>query len=96
MASESYPQIESESVTIVRPRRWPLYYAGLSATFGGLIMGTAIAWSAPALNMLRPNKTDHSQDVFPMSDGEASFVASLMPAGALVGGNVSNFFSKFV
>ena len=50
-----------------------------------MIMGTTIGWSGPALHSLRPNDTDHSQDVFPMSDNDASLIASLMPAGALLG-----------
>ena len=50
-----------------------------------MIMGTTIGWSGPALHLLRPNDTDHSKDVFPMSDNDASLIASLMPAGALLG-----------
>jgi len=63
----------------------PQYFAAFSATIGGMIMGTTIGWSGPALHLLRPNDTDHSQDVFPMSDNDASLIASLMPAGALLG-----------
>ena len=39
----------------------PQYFAAFSATIGGMIMGTTIGWSGPALHLLRPNETDHSQ-----------------------------------
>ena len=70
------------------------YFVTFSATIGGMIMGTCIGWSGPALHLLRPDDSD--QDVFPISDGQASFIASLMPAGALVGGSmVFNIFFLF-
>ena len=63
-----------------------------------MIMGTCIGWSGPALHLLRPNETDHSKDVFPISDLQSTFIASLMPAGALFGGMqylIYEFFSNF-
>ena len=39
----------------------PQYFAAFSATMGGMIMGTTIGWSGPALHLLRPNDTDPSQ-----------------------------------
>merc|ERR1740123_2723243 len=57
-----------------------------------MIMGTCIGWSGPALHLLRPNETDHSKDVFPISDLQSTFIASLMPAGALFGGMSGGFF----
>ena len=94
----SYPPIDSDVQVVTnadrdhdqRVKYWPQYFATFSATIGGLVMGTAIGWSGPGLHLLRPNETDPSQDVFPISDGQASFIASLMPAGALFGGNFSS------
>ena len=90
----SYPPIDGDDVQIVtsgnQTKLWPQYLATFSATLGGLVMGTAIGWSGPGLHLLRPNETDPSQDVFPITDGQASFIASLMPAGALFGGETEH------
>jgi hypothetical protein len=88
---ESYPPSENDDQTRSRTnenssKRTGQYFAAFSATIGGMIMGTCIGWSGPALHLLRPNETDHSKDVFPISDLQSTFIASLMPAGALFGG----------
>ena len=88
---EPYPPSENDDQTRSRTNensstRTSQYFAAFSATIGGMIMGTCIGWSGPALHLLRPNETDHSKDVFPISDLQSTFIASLMPAGALFGG----------
>jgi len=94
---ESYPPSENDDQTRSRTnenssKRTSQYFAAFSATIGGMIMGTCIGWSGPALHLLRPNETDHSKDVFPISDLQSTFIASLMPAGALFGGMSGGFF----
>ena len=92
----SYPPIEGDAyiaTTTSRaqqeplqlPKSWPQYLVALSATFGGIIMGSCIGWSGPALHMLLTNSSDSTQ-AFHVSENEANFIASLMPAGALFGG----------
>ena len=46
-------------------------------------MGTTIAWSGPSIPYL---KLDPSQDGFGINDDQGSWIGSLMPLGALVGG----------
>ena len=61
---------------------WPQCIAGLTATIGGLILGSCIGWSGPAIPMLLNSTiTD-----FSVTKTECNFVASLMPGGALFGG----------
>ena len=93
-----YPPIEVE--IRVRPHQetqrfeppasfWPQIFAAVSATLGGLVMGTCIGWSGPALHLLISNSSDpfdYTKHEFPVTDEEGSFIASFLPAGALVGG----------
>ncbi len=66
---------------------WPQCMAGLTATIGGLILGSCIGWSGPAIPMLKnSNITD-----FSVTKTECNFVASLMPGGALFGGEYIYF-----
>lgn len=92
----SYPPIEATTIAAsptslndsqIEPPAslWPQFFTTVAATTGGLIMGTAIAWSGPALHQLQVNSTSEHAE-FPVSDSQANFVASLMPAGALFGG----------
>ena len=54
---------------------WPQCIAGLTATIGGLILGSCIGWSGPAIPMLLNSTiTD-----FSVTKTECNFVASLMP-----------------
>ena len=91
----SYPPIEAQSengsesdmVTIDRQRRlpkvmWPQYLAAFVACLGAFAMGTCIGWSGPALSYLMDNSTQHE---FPVTVTDASWIGSLMPAGALFG-----------
>ena len=94
-----YPPIEVE-ITRVRPdeetQRFeppasflPQIFAAVSATLGGLVMGTCIGWSGPALHLLISNSSDpfdYTKHEFPVTEEEGSFVASFLPAGALFGG----------
>jgi hypothetical protein len=71
----------------------PQYYATLAATLGGMVMGTSIGWSGPALTMLvgnssatPPSNSSSYFHEFPVTVSQGNFIASLMPAGALVGG----------
>ncbi len=98
----SYPPIDNDvSERPTSPRRsadhnprveppakmWPQYYATFSACTGGLIMGTTIGWSGPALNLLlNNNATSDSGAEFIVTENQGNFIASLMPAGALLGG----------
>ena len=109
---QSYPPIEVD--IRIRPREesqnrieppasyWPQIFAGISATLGGLVMGTCIGWSGPALHLLVTNTSepfDNPNHEFPVSEEQGSLIASLLPCGALFGGifkfvqfsNLSNF-----
>jgi len=56
-------------------------------------MGTCIAWSSPASPLLQ---LPPDQDGFNLTKGMVSWVGSLMPVGALIGGQVGGLFmSKF-
>ena len=57
----------------------------LAATLGNLVMGTTIAWSSPAGPLLQ---LPEDQDGFSLSTEQVSWVGCLMPAGALLGGQV--------
>jgi len=66
-------------------REGPQFYAAAAATLGNLVMGTCIGWSSPAGPFLaRPEQ----EGGFNLSDEENSWVGCLMPAGALIGGQV--------
>lgn len=92
----SYPAIEASAVpasptslndSLIEPPAslWPQFFTTVAATTGGFIMGTTVAWSGPALHQLQYNSTsEHTK--FPISDSQANLVASLMPVGALCGG----------
>ena len=69
--------------------------ACFAATMGSFVMGTAIGWSGPALPLLQANTTDSSSPPegglkslsdFAVTDDDATWIASLMPLGALFGG----------
>ena len=92
----SYPPIEEDhprrgvlssptlGSSIEPPRSLkPQCFAALTATVGGLIMGTCIGWSGPVIHILSSNS---SSTEFPVSTTQCNFIASLMPAGALFGG----------
>ena len=100
---QSYPPIEVD--IRIRPREesqnrieppasyWPQIFAGISATLGGLVMGTCIGWSGPALHLLVTNTSepfDNPNHEFPVSEEQGSLIASLLPCGALFGG-ILNF-----
>ena len=55
---------------------------------GNLVMGTTIAWSGPAIPYL---KKPPAEDGFNVTDNEGSWIGSLMPLGALVGGPLAGF-----
>jgi len=59
------------------------YLAAFTATMGNLVMGTCIAWSGPAVPLL---KLAPHADGFNASDYDGSWIGSLMPLGALLGG----------
>lgn len=59
---------------------WPQVFACTVAAVGNFLMGTSIAWSGPALALLQKDKN------FVVTKTYASLVASLMPLGALTGG----------
>jgi len=55
---------------------------------GNLVMGTAISWTSPAGPMLARTPQEGG---FGLTDSELSWVGSLMPIGALVGGQLGGF-----
>ena len=61
---------------------WPQAYAALTATIGGLILGTCIGWSGPTI----PQLTNSTKTEFLVTENQCNLIASLMPAGALFGG----------
>ena len=63
----------------------PQFYAAFAATMGNLVMGTSIGWSSPAGPLLAKTEAD---DGFNLTDDQNSWVGCLMPAGALLGGQV--------
>lgn len=82
---QSYPPIDADAQindSRIEPPRtlWPQTYSALTATIGGLIMGTCIGWSGPVLHLL-----SISGDLS-VTQTQSNFIASLMPAGALFGG----------
>ena len=101
---QSYPPIEVD--IRIRPREesqrieppasyWPQIFAGISATLGGLVMGTCIGWSGPALHLLVTNTSepfDNPNHEFPVSEEQGSLIASLLPCGALFGGTTIIWF----
>merc|ERR1712142_239958 len=66
-------------------REGPQFFAAFAATMGNLVMGTTIGWSSPAGPLLAKPAED---DGFNLTDEENSWVGCLMPAGALLGGQV--------
>ena len=66
-------------------RDGPQFFAAFAATMGNLVMGTCIGWSSPAGPLLaKPAQ----EDGFNLTDDQNSWVGCLMPAGALLGGQV--------
>ena len=108
MEHQSYPPIEVD--IRIRPREeesrieppasyWPQIFAAISATLGGLVMGTCIGWSGPALHLLVTNTSEPFNDPnheFAVSEEQGSLIASLLPCGALFGGTtiIWVFFKK--
>ena len=80
----SYPPIDENHHSSVEPPRtlWPQCFCALTATIGGLMMGTCIGWSGPVIHILSNSTTAE----FPVSPTQCNFIASLMPIGALFGG----------
>ena len=73
------------------------FSATLSATLGGFLMGTVIGWTGPALpklineggSTLEANGSAFENNDFPVTVNDGNFIASLFPAGALIGGLLS-------
>ena len=76
---------EGRPVQTQEGREGPQFFAAFAATLGNLVMGTSIGWSSPAGPLLA--KTEQ-EDGFNLTDDENSWVGCLMPAGALLGGQV--------
>ena len=60
---------------------WTQIKAAISVSLGSLVVGFTSAWSSPAIASLQSEGS-----AIPISDTEASWVGSLMPLAALVGG----------
>ena len=89
----SYPPIEEDlrpgslspfNESRIEPPRSlrPQCFAALTATIGGLIMGTCIGWSGPVIHLL----INSTSSEFQVTQNQCNLIASLMPAGALFGG----------
>ncbi len=69
------------------------YLTCLSAVIGGSILGTTIGWSGTAIPLLSAANNATGRFGFFVSEADCSWIASLMPIGALVGG--SEFINLF-
>ncbi|CAG7836084.1 unnamed protein product [Allacma fusca] len=66
-----------------RTKLWPQVLASVSVSLGNMIIGLISAYTSPALaSMSSPNSTLHIS----IDGDEASWIGSLMPLGALIGG----------
>lgn len=66
-----------------RPKRVTQYMAAITATIGGFIMGTVLAWTSPA-----GDKLTHGEYGFPISESDLSWIGSSMALGAIFGSPV--------
>lgn len=82
LPSSSYPPINSNRNEGSEARQ---FFAAFAATLGNLVMGTCIGWSSPAGPLL---EKPAEEDGFNLSKEENSWVGCLVPAGALLGGQV--------
>lgn len=69
-----FEAIDSEKMS--QTVRWPQYVAGLTAAGGGLAVGTALGWSAPAASRV--------SQYFPVTESEMSWVASIITLGCAI------------
>ncbi|XP_001950031.1 facilitated trehalose transporter Tret1 [Acyrthosiphon pisum] len=74
-------QIAAESIeTQIKTQKRNQYLAALIATIGGFIMGTTLGWTAPAGPMM-----ENGQYGFQITVENVSWIASVMPLGAMLG-----------
>eukprot|EP00095_Tigriopus_kingsejongensis_P004750 maker-scaffold510_size151595-snap-gene-0.31 protein:Tk04750 transcript:maker-scaffold510_size151595-snap-gene-0.31-mRNA-1 annotation:"sugar transporter " len=80
-------------LSVDRPARLgPQYWACAAATLGSFVMGTCIGWSGPALALLSaPRDPWDGAAPFALSVAQKSWIASLMPLGALFGGLMAGY-----
>jgi len=88
MPPSPYISIEGDEIEMVSSYG-PQCFAAFAATMGNLVMGTSISWTSPALPLLKKGEWEGG---FSLSTSEASWVGSLMPIGALIGGQVGGLF----
>jgi len=84
MPPSPYTSIEGDEVEM-SASYGPQCFAAFAATMGNLVMGTSISWTSPAIPLLQKSEQEGG---FSLSKSESSWVGSLMPIGALVGGQV--------
>ena len=76
-------------------KRWPQYVATFAATMGSFGLGTGIAWSSPAIPLIKSdcqvllNASDNcafkvEDDVSGIDDDQAKWVSSIFNLGAMV------------
>ena len=89
------------SFSVHRGKKWPQFLSTFAATTGAFAMGCAIGWSGPALSLLPNDSNSTVETLFELDDvldtllgaefvitpADKNWIASLMPLGALFGGN---------
>jgi len=69
------------------------YFVALVASFGSFVFGTSGGWPSPVLPQLRKSWVEGGFDI---DDDSESWVGSLMPIGALVGGPVAGLLVDLI
>ena len=63
---------------------WPQSLAAVAATIGGVIWGSCIGWSGPAIPLL----INSTEAEFLVTQNQCNLIASLQPGGSLFGGKM--------
>jgi len=88
MPPSPYTAIDEAREEESEASKTPQFLAAFAATMGNFVMGTTIAWTSPAGPLLGKPPEEGG---FALTSSENSWVGSLMPLGALIGGQVGGF-----